>query len=215
MAARFGRHASQSTIEKPRPFHYPRHSLNSPAQWASAIAQQIKLSSLGRFYPLASWLRVHTLRSATLTTNNPEHVLFGDGDELPSNPCDNPHMRELINDVSRRQVLAGGASLGALAFFGVGMPSESQASELAEHSLGFPFKPRSRLPFSSIAIGRADTISVPPGYKATPFIPWGTPTTGRHPAFLDDASNSAQDQAEQIGMHHDGPTVVAGKRSSA
>jgi secreted PhoX family phosphatase len=189
-----------------------------------------------------------------LTTNNPEHVLFGDGDELPSNPCDNPHMRELINDVSRRQVLAGAASLGALAFFGVGLPSESQASELAEHGLGFPFKPRSRLPFSSTAIGRADTISVPPGYKATPFIPWGTPITGRYPAFLDDASNSAQDQAEQIGMHHDGmhffpidaqrslgtghnshhgllvlnheyvdapllhpngPTVVAGKRSSA
>ncbi|WMR33029.1 PhoX family protein, partial [Metapseudomonas otitidis] len=45
---------------------------------------------------------------------------------------------------------------------------------------------------------------VPPGYKATAFIPWGTPITGRYPAFADDASNSAQDQAEQTGMHHDG-----------
>ena len=45
---------------------------------------------------------------------------------------------------------------------------------------------------------------MPAGCKATPFIPWGTPISGSYPGFLDDASNSAQDQAEQIGMHHDG-----------
>jgi secreted PhoX family phosphatase len=67
-----------------------------------------------------------------LTTNNPEHVLFGDGDgdELPSNSCDNPHMRELINDVSRRQVLAGGASLGALAFSGLACQVKARPANL-------------------------------------------------------------------------------------
>ena len=38
-------------------------------------------------------------------------VLFGSGDELPSNHCANPHMSELI-DQRRRQILAGGAALG-------------------------------------------------------------------------------------------------------
>jgi len=189
-----------------------------------------------------------------LTTHNNDNVLFGSGDELPSNHSNNPHMSELIGELNRRQVLAGGATLGALAFFGVSLPGSSEAAEPAAQALGFPFKRRTRLPFSPVAVGRADSISVPAGYKATPFIPWGTPITGRYPAFLDDASNSAQDQAEQIGMHHDGmhffpinaqrsnsrshkndhgllvlnheyidapllhpngPTVVAGKRSSA
>ena len=55
-----------------------------------------------------------------------------------------------------------------------------------------------------VAVTRADTITVPSGYTATTFIPWGTPITGRYPAWLEDASNTAEDQAQQVGMHHDG-----------
>jgi secreted PhoX family phosphatase len=139
-----------------------------------------------------------------LTSNNHDSQLFGDGDELPSNLCSNPHINSLINDLSRRNLLAGGATLGALAFFGVTLPGVSEAAEAAEQPSELAFARRSRLPFSPVAISRADTISVPAGYTATPFIPWGTPITGRYPAYLEDASNSAQDQAEQIGMHHDG-----------
>ncbi|BCG24427.1 hypothetical protein TUM18999_26180 [Pseudomonas tohonis] len=131
-------------------------------------------------------------------------VLFGNGDEVPSNQSRNPHISELIEGVKRREVLAGGAALGALAFLGVSLPGQAEASQGEARGLGFPFKPRRRLAFEGIPAGRADTITVPPGYKATPFIPWGTPITGRYPAFAEDASNSAQDQAEQTGMHHDG-----------
>ncbi|MBW6056115.1 PhoX family protein, partial [Pseudomonas aeruginosa] len=95
-----------------------------------------------------------------------------------------------------------------LAFLGVALPASAAPAEAqapaAEGLRGLPFKRRNRLPFEAIASGRADTIRVPAGYKATPFIPWGTPISGSYPGFLDDASNSAQDQAEQIGMHHDG-----------
>ncbi|MCR3790068.1 hypothetical protein K3Z90_02455, partial [Pseudomonas aeruginosa] len=35
-------------------------------------------------------------------------ILFGDGDELPSNHSNNPHMNDLIAGLGRRQVLAGG-----------------------------------------------------------------------------------------------------------
>ncbi|MBS7660492.1 PhoX family phosphatase [Pseudomonas lalucatii] len=133
-------------------------------------------------------------------------VLFGSGDELPSNHSGNTHFSELINPgLARRQVLAGGAALGALAFLGAALPGTSEAAPAAGTPHAGPvFRPRTKLPFTPVAIGRADAISVPAGYQATPFIPWGTPITGSYPAFLEDASNSAADQAQQTGMHHDG-----------
>jgi hypothetical protein len=133
-------------------------------------------------------------------------VLFGSGDELPSNHSANPHINEVISTaLGRRQVLAGGAALGTLAFLGSVLPGISEAAEAgAQGPADFPFKRRSKLPFAPVAVTRADTISVPAGYTARPFIPWGTPISGSYPAFLEDASNSAEDQAQQTGMHHDG-----------
>jgi len=187
-----------------------------------------------------------------MSHDNDNSVLFGNGDELPSNASSNPHINQLIDGVGRRQVLAAGAALSTLAFLGSVMPGAAVAAEPAAKGLEkLHFKPRSKLPFTAIATNRSDSISVPAGYRATPFIPWGTPITGNYPAYLNDGSNSAQDQAEQLGMHHDGmhffpidaqrggkksdhgllvlnheyidapllhpdgPTLVAGKRSSA
>ncbi len=132
--------------------------------------------------------------------NNP--IMFGNGDEPLSNHTANPHLRDVI-DAGRRQVLAGGAALGALAFLG-GMPGLAGAAEPTRIGEGLALRRRDRLPFAAIAVTRADTVSVPVGYTAKAFIPWGTPICGRYPAYLDDASNTAADQAEQTGMHHDG-----------
>lgn len=137
-----------------------------------------------------------------MSTDN-ENILFGNGDELPSNQSGNAHIQDLIA-IGRRQLLAGGATLGALAFLGVSLPATIQAAEPAARSKDFLLKRRSRLPFTAVSVTRADGVSVPPGYTATPFIPWGTPITGRYPAYLEDASNTAEDQAQQTGMHHDG-----------
>lgn len=187
-----------------------------------------------------------------MSLDNDQPVLFGNGDELPSNASDNPHIHQLIDGIGRRQVLAAGAALGTLAFLGSALPGTAVAAEPAAQGLEkLRFKPRSKLPFTAVATSRLDGISVPAGYRATTFIPWGTPITGNYPAYLSDGSNSAQDQAEQLGMHHDGmhffpidaqrggkksdhgllvlnheyvdapllhpngPTLVAGKRSSA
>ena len=49
----------------------------------------------------------------------------------------------------------------------------------------------------------ADTVVVPPGYTARVLIAWGDPVSDG-PAFAQDASNSAADQAQQWGMHNDG-----------
>ena len=123
------------------------------------------------------------------------NILFGNGDELPSNRSANPHIQDVIN-LGRRKILAGGAALGALAFLG-GVPALADQAKPA-------FKRRNRLPFDAVSINRADTVTVPAGYAATAFIPWGTPICGSYPGYLEDASNSAQDQAQQTGMHHDG-----------
>jgi secreted PhoX family phosphatase len=133
-------------------------------------------------------------------------VLFGSGDELPSNHSSNLHINELISTaLGRRQVLAGATALGTLAFLGGVLPGIGEAAEAAAQGpADIPFKRRSKLPFAPVAVTRADTISVPAGYTARPFIPWGTPISGSYPAFLEDASNSAEDQAQQTGMHHDG-----------
>ena len=133
---------------------------------------------------------------------NDQDILFGNGDEPPSNDSSNPNIHEVI-ELGRRQVMAGGAAMGVLAFLGV-LPGIAEAAPNADGARkGFPPR-RNRLPFPAVPMSRADRIVVPPGYSARTFIPWGTPITGRYPAYLEDASNSAQDQAEQMGMHHDG-----------
>ncbi|MET1076528.1 MAG: PhoX family phosphatase [Pseudomonas sp.] len=139
-----------------------------------------------------------------MSPENNDAVLFGSGDELPSNHSDNPHFSDLIDRLSRRQVLAGGAALGALSFLGVALPDSAQAENASRDTSVESLFRRNRLPFKAIATGRTDSITVPEGYVASPFLPWGTPITGSYPAYQDDGSNSAQDQAEQMGMHHDG-----------
>lgn len=133
-------------------------------------------------------------------TDDNQNIMFGNGDERPSNHSANPHIQDVIA-MGRRQVLAGGAALGALAFLG-GLPAVACAAE--PQGKGIPFQRRSRLPFGAVSVTRADTVTVPAGYTAKAFIPWGTPICGSYPAFLEDASNSAEDQAQQTGMHHDG-----------
>ncbi|MDM0013564.1 PhoX family phosphatase [Variovorax sp. J22P168] len=63
-----------------------------------------------------------------------------------------------------------------------------------------------RLGFESVPATLRDAVTLPPGYQAQVLYPWGAPTgiAGAMPAFAPDASNSADDQALQAGMHHDG-----------
>jgi secreted PhoX family phosphatase len=56
-----------------------------------------------------------------------------------------------------------------------------------------------------------DNLVVPPGYMAQVIAAWGEPIgiAGQMPAFRTDGSNSAEDQAVQLGMHHDGMEYFA------
>ncbi|MDB5864208.1 MAG: Tat pathway signal protein [Betaproteobacteria bacterium] len=60
--------------------------------------------------------------------------------------------------------------------------------------------------FSRVEISTDDRVRVPPGYTATAMYKWGDPIghPSGSPAFRPDAGNTAEEQALQAGMHHDG-----------
>jgi hypothetical protein len=114
-----------------------------------------------------------------------------------SNRSSNPS----IHDVSeqRRIVLHGGLGAvmaGLLAPLARSARARAQTTGSTSGLLGFKGIPPST----------ADTVVVPEGYVADVIAPWGDPVglAAAMPAFKEDASNSAAEQAAQLGMHHDG-----------
>jgi len=63
--------------------------------------------------------------------------------------------------------------------------------------------------FTSVPASHRDSVVVPTGYVAEVLYRWGDPINGESPQFLADASNTAEDQAEQAGMGHDGMEYFA------
>ena len=127
-----------------------------------------------------------------------------------SNRSSNPSIHE-VSDPARRLWLfgtGGGAMVSALS--GLGALSAGTVlggcAQAGAQSGGSGGSTAARLGFKPIAVSAADTLVVPEGYAATVLAPWGEPVglVGRQPAFRHDASNSADDQAAQMGMHHDG-----------
>jgi len=61
------------------------------------------------------------------------------------------------------------------------------------------------LGFTAVPPSAEDRFIVPPGYRAQVLYSWGDPigAVAGQPAFRWDASNSAEDQLLQAGMHHD------------
>jgi secreted PhoX family phosphatase len=111
-------------------------------------------------------------------------------------PDDRPLTGELL---TRRGALGGGLGLTAMALLPTlaGCASPGRPSALATvPPLGFKGVPPSS----------ADKVVVPEGYVAQVLAPWGEAVgmAGRMPAWKPDASNTAADQALQMGMHHDG-----------
>ncbi len=135
----------------------------------------------------------------------PTTPIDNSGDETPSNWSCNPHFSEVLAayQQQRRGFLQGGLSLAVAAFMGSGMVAGMAGCTTAQHS-GQLLPGAPQLGFTPIAAGRADSLRVPAGYTATPFVPWGTPINGAAPVFKGDATNSADEQSLQVGSHHDG-----------
>lgn len=125
-----------------------------------------------------------------------------DPDDVSSNPSNNtPFKKVVAARLSRRDVLRGGVAAAATGFFTIAADPLAQAVAAPGGSKG---RPGSLLGFRPVATSDADTLTVPDGYVAEILIPWGTPILSTGPAWRKDASNTAAEQAQQIGMHHDG-----------
>jgi len=113
-----------------------------------------------------------------------------------SNASANPSIHD-VSDPARRQILRGGLGLATASVFAQLVACASPACV----GSGGP-----KLGFKSIPASSADALVVPQGYVAQVIAPWGEPVgiAGAMPAFREDASNNAAEQALQMGMHHDG-----------
>ena len=117
-----------------------------------------------------------------------------------SNRSANPSIHDL-SDPARRTVLRGGLGLAASTLYA---PLVAGCASAAEREVPRPLLPA--IGFKGVPAVATDTLVVPEGYVATAIAAWGEAVgvPGNMPAFKPDASNSAADQAVQMGMHHDG-----------
>jgi uncharacterized protein len=111
-------------------------------------------------------------------------------DDIISNNSSNESMHDVIQArLSRRGAIVGGlAAVGGMTALLRSVPAAA----------GGPL-----LGFTGIAPSSLDEVVVPPGYTAKVLIAWGDPVSAG-PEFSQDASNSADEQALQWGMHNDG-----------
>jgi uncharacterized protein len=110
-----------------------------------------------------------------------------------SNRSGNPTIHEIIQ-LNRRMLLRGATAISLA-------PLLAPMAGCAASAGSAP-----RLGFKGIAVGLGDKLVVPEGYVTSVIAAWGEPigVVGNMPAFKIDGSNSAADQAVQMGMHHDG-----------
>lgn len=147
---------------------------------------------------------------------------MNDEHPLGSNPTDNTHLADLIElRLGRRRLLGGIAAATAAGFLGGGLlaagPAAASSSDDDDHDEDEDDddRPRRRpaLGFTEVPPSAADTVVVPEGYTWDVLIPWGTPLFRDSAPFAEDASNTAADQAKQVGFNHDGMHYFPDRRN--
>ncbi|MCH4562165.1 PhoX family phosphatase [Halomonas sp. EGI 63088] len=118
------------------------------------------------------------------------------GDEPASNVSRNAYFGDILDArLSRRTLLRGSLAAAVAGAMATTLPF----GRVLAAGTGAPAP---SLGFKAIPVSAADSVVVPEGYRVQTFIPWGTPINGDMPAFSLDASG--EDQAQQVGSHHDG-----------
>ncbi|SDL03509.1 hypothetical protein SAMN05661010_00814 [Modicisalibacter muralis] len=119
------------------------------------------------------------------------------------NPSDNePFSAILERSWSRRHVMKGGLGLAAVTLLGgFGLANAAtRSSEQGARAINTGIA----LDFDSLPGSKTDAVVVPAGYTASVLAPWGTPLNDNASAWKPDGSNTASDQLNSVGMHHDG-----------
>ncbi|BBR55524.1 MULTISPECIES: PhoX family protein [Pseudomonas] len=128
------------------------------------------------------------------------------GDNLDRNSSGNLPMASVMDAyLSRRSVMRGslGAAIALIAGAGLTGCLGSGANQ-GTPAPARPATPRPRLGFQSIPGSRTDGCAVAAGYSAYVLAPWGTPLNSKASPWKADGSNTSTDQANAMGMHHDG-----------
>ena len=124
------------------------------------------------------------------------------------NPSDNDSLSRMIDArLSRRSVMAGGIGAAAAALLGRPVAAAATAATpVAIRGGRTAARPsrRGNPGFTAVDVGTDDAIVVPAGYTANVMVPWGTPLSATAAAWKPDATNTAAEQAGQVGQHHDG-----------
>lgn len=128
------------------------------------------------------------------------------GEEPLANFSGNRHFNDVSEQrYSRRNFLKGSVAAAVGSFLAGSLAGCSSAgapvtavpiatNPMAEGLLGF----------TAVPVSRADAVMLPEGYSSQAFLPWGTPLLPGAPAFNRNGTNSAADQEQQVGSHHDG-----------
>lgn len=129
-------------------------------------------------------------------------------DDVVCNRSNNETFDEVLQQrYSRRQVLRGGLGAAAVSMFGglglTGCNDSNGGSTSTSSSVSTAEPTTPPLGFRAISTSLDDTVYVPEGYTGKVLYAWGDPISNG-PAFSMDAQNSAAEQAQQAGMHHDG-----------
>jgi uncharacterized protein len=120
-------------------------------------------------------------------------------DDDGSNESKTETFQEVVDARLSRRGFIGGSLTAAAGITLAGASALLKSVPVSAHG-------RSRRPllgFAAISVSTADTVTVPEGYTAEVLIAWGDPISNG-PAFAADASNTADDQTQQWGMHNDG-----------
>jgi secreted PhoX family phosphatase len=134
-----------------------------------------------------------------MTLDSVEHET--DPEDISTNPSGNTAFQDVVRARwSRRSVIRTGGVAAAAGFLTAGTAAPAAAGDRGHRGGGR----RGLLGFAPVPAGSADDVVVPEGYVAEVLIPWGTPLSSRGPRWKKDASNTAAEQEQQVGMHHDG-----------
>jgi secreted PhoX family phosphatase len=132
------------------------------------------------------------------------------------NQSDNtPFAQVMEKHLSRRNFVKRGLGISAMtAFAGVGLTAcGSDDNTVTPNPTPTPTPTPTPIPptkssavlgFDSIAGSKTDAVAIPAGYSAYVLAPWGTPLNAKAAAWKADGTNTGEDQANSVGMHHDG-----------
>lgn len=121
-----------------------------------------------------------------------------------------PFSTILEANLSRRTLTRGGLSAALAVFSGsmlaaCGGGSDDKVAEPGPAPQPTPDpKPELKLGFESLPTSMTDACVVPAGYVAHVLGAWGTPLNDKAADWKSDGSNTAEDQLNATGMHHDG-----------